>query len=309
METKFLYKKADYYDELNKFFEAYPNAKEELIDDIYNQLEYYISYDEISEMYHLSYDPEENGNIYRQLQDLSADDMLNDLGSDVIDSSLIYDYEDADEDRFDEDEIRDLAFEYCIEHKASDFQDTLDEAVKQFIHENANAIGFNEYGNTYGNTNDTLDNSEPINDDYELEADNITDLKALEDKIDDPVQLNFSIDYPKRDYPFIYIDGEVYQGNSQQSHGQLINKYLFDNGKEQNKERWYRPSKTSLEQSFDNLPIAFGSVYNNIAFIEVTEHCNEADVLNTLKNDFEFDKIYSYKQSNTPNAVRLAKKY
>ena len=307
---KRLYKYAKYPEQLAEFFKTYPEAEEGLIGNMIDDMDYYFSYEYLENMFPIKpFDLDHNGSMYRQISDLDINDILNYIDSSDISSDYVFDYENVDEDRFDEDEIRDLAFEYICEYKDNVLQDKLNDAVEEYMHENANAPGFNDYGNTYGNTNDTLDNEEPIREDYDFEASDINELAALEDTKGDGVQINFSIDYLDRDNPFIYIDGEIVEGTSQQSHGQVLNEYLALNGEEETKEKWYRPTKTTLEQSLENKPVAFGSIYNNIAFVEVTESCNEEDVVKALKEDgYDFDKIYSYKTLNEPNCIRLAKK-
>lgn len=136
----------------------------------------------------------------------------------------------------------------------------------------------------------------------------------LDDKIGDTTELHhsFDIDVGRRDYPFLYIDNKVYFGTtSDDIHGDLIQQYLQDIAQEQDV---YRARYRSLDDINDynslnippDIPIAFGHIYKNIAFIETCENCTVEEVKNALGN--KFDKVYQFSKSE--NFIkRLAQKY
>ena len=118
-----------------------------------------------------------------------------------------------------------------------------------------------------------------------LEHVDIYDLIENEDNINDSFIIDVEIDQNNRDEAFAYIDGEVYF--SDEYHNDIVNDYLGEERFE------VRPSSDELQTL--NVPVAFGDIIDNCAFIELSTvtNCNINEVASAIKA-CGYDKIYEY---------------
>lgn len=128
----------------------------------------------------------------------------------------------------------------------------------------------------------------------------IEDLKNAE--IGDEVEgiTGEDIDF-NREGPFLYIDGNCYEGDNNDwaaEHIDLINQYCED-----------------MDIDYDdvhslNLPIAYGSFYDDSVIIFFTENCSLNDILGKLQGIY--NKVFSMEtrpyREEDGTAVRIAKK-
>ena len=109
-----------------------------------------------------------------------------------------------------------------------------------------------------------------------------------------------SVDVWNRDYAFVYLDGKVSKGEIGQSHAQLLNSVLeiydFD---------FKRPKADEVLDKAGSDSVAFGSVINNIGFVDACENCSIDDVATAAKEQLKLSKVYTY--PNNDEITRLAK--
>jgi hypothetical protein len=170
----------------------------------------------------------------------------------------------------------------------------------------------NEHNNTYNNTNNTdPDEEEDDEDDGEEKPEainNPAELADLEDAVGDVAKLsgNFNIDYPNREAPFVYIDGEIVEGDSSSSHTQVINKWCEENGIDPMKEKWQRQTPDRTMKAINKDSVAFGHIDEGMAFIETCVGVSPEEVLKALEDAGGYEKIYKWSR-NGQTATRLAK--
>jgi hypothetical protein len=138
-------------------------------------------------------------------------------------------------------------------------------------------------------------------------VENASELADNDDKVGDVIELDgsFDIDRPDRDAPFIYVDGDIIIGcgsGTGSSHTDLVNDY-FDTDKNQNIRT---RNLKQIDEADPNLPFASGHIVDNMAFIDQANNCTKEQVMEALKSEEDFDKIYDYDYSGY-KVKRLAK--
>lgn len=118
------------------------------------------------------------------------------------------------------------------------------------------------------------------------------DLKELEDIPGDKFDIDFEINVATRNQAFVYIDGEIAIGND---HSKLTEKLLgnkYDAGR--------------IDSYNLDVPVAFGHIIDNFAFIEYVQNINKRTVAKDIVTNENIEKVYDY--SNTHKTItRLAK--
>ena len=140
----------------------------------------------------------------------------------------------------------------------------------------------------------------------EQDEDGLNDVSQLIDNDDDigdniSITDEFDVDWAVRDYPFVYLNGEILEGRPGSIHQDILQERLdyFNMQREQIR------FTEEIPNIDNNTPIAFGHIYKNMAFIETCENCSANDVKKAL-DDYGFNKIYDY-QITKHNLQRLAK--
>ena len=139
----------------------------------------------------------------------------------------------------------------------------------------------------------------------------LDDISVIKDDIGNSGNISDYIDIGARDNCFVYINGNIVIGKSKNDiHQDLIIRYMLDNNIEpQNNFDPRMRTVDDLGGAFDNTtPVAFGHIYDNMAFIETYENCTVEEVKNAVKT-YNFTKVYAYDRFSKGNVIqRLAKK-
>jgi len=263
------------------------------------------------------YSKSENQKIYNNLKKFTITDYERILMQNLPSNKVFYD---------------EMIKEYAEEIGKTDFELHLDNACyKSFVtdmvqldsfksmFEETKKIYLNEYADIAGfNTNGTIDEYTELDIVKNKNGiDDITDLSKIKDNVGDNSNLYTDfIDVDDRDAPIIWCDGEVYAGKKGESHSQLIQQYLIDNGREddipqdmkENSMSCSRPTKKRMQKLLDAKDVAFGHIVGDMVFLETfegtsTENKIAKDCKEQLSN---VNKVYLY--SRGTNVVkRLAK--
>jgi len=241
---------------------------------------------------------DKNSKMYNSLKKLSIDEY-----TDSIDpASFSNDYKhNLNEFIKDGDEIGNINFD-DISYDLFDIgmensQDIFDKCVSDYLIKNERAFGFN--------TNGRFDEQNQIEESAEEKIDDLNDFYELDDNIGDIIALPKRIDYDNRDAALIYLDGEVLESHDDETHAQILQHYLEDEGREDeipqdiidNPRDGSRPSLNRMKRLVGTEEVAFGHVVNDCAFIEeLANGANINDVANTCKD--EYSKVYQYDGRN-----------
>lgn len=256
---------------------------------------------------------EENQETYNNIQNFTEDNYLDNLVSDGTlkeeYSEYLADYDTDDDLKITEDCVADVAGDITSE---TDFQDNFDNAVDTFMEKHERGyIGFGEEndGSTEG-----LNKNESEN-----EVEDYSDLGYINDKIGEQTTVDSSerLDYETRDAAFIYIDGDIAEGDIGETHAQILEHYLEDMDREEDipedlKEddvNTSRPSQARMKRLFKTDNIAFGHIVDDMAFVEVLESgADENQVAKACKSKMGVNKVYFYDSENSI-VKRLAKNF
>ena len=250
---------------------------------------------------------EDNGTIYKALQNYTAYDALNqdvdfeDLANYILD---FFGVDDVDASDFAE-ELDD----YVNNDIYRQYDEQFDKDVEEYIKNNLYCGGVNDNGTYYNTESGTLSGKEAP-DEFEHEDVSIDDIPTLDDSVGQSSRIDDIIDVDNRDNAFVYIDGEVIEGDANETHSQILNRFcdehdLYEpyNGTDTD---MLRPNIDEVQEKLDTSKIAFGHFVNDVAFIEVCEGCSTADVVTALEDEFEPEKIYFYDREED-YITRLAK--
>jgi len=123
------------------------------------------------------------------------------------------------------------------------------------------------------------------------------ELRDLIDKPGDEFKIDFDIYVGSRNQAFVYIDGKLAIGND---HSQLTKELL------QNNEELPNYDAGRIDSYDLDIPVAFGHIINNFAFIEFVQNTTKQEVAENIINNEHIEKVYDY--SNTHKIItRLAK--
>jgi hypothetical protein len=123
------------------------------------------------------------------------------------------------------------------------------------------------------------------------------DLKNLEDKPGDEFNIDFEINVATRSQAFVYIDGKLAIGSD---HSKLTEELLGNDDKLPNYDAG-RIDSYNLD-----VPVAFGHIIDNFAFIEYVQNVDKQTVAKDILNNEDIKKVYDY--SNTHKMItRLAR--
>lgn len=140
-------------------------------------------------------------------------------------------------------------------------------------------------------------NSEPIEDTFEL--------KRLNDNIGDITNISFDMDYGERDYPILIIDDKVLKGKISDTHTEILNRWLDEQGKLTMDEHRMRINPNIIKRDVNCDTVAFAHADNDMAFIDTCSGYSFEEAANLLRNDY--DKVY--KLIKKKEVERLAKKH
>lgn len=112
----------------------------------------------------------------------------------------------------------------------------------------------------------------------------INDIKNSGFAIGDSFSLLDYVDVETRECPFVYMNGEILFGKTEQTHAQMLNDLLRKKGESEFEEKWYRPDLEDMETKFGETAYAFGSYYDDMAFIssETITDCTVEDICDAL---------------------------
>ena len=202
-------------------------------------------------------------------------------------------------------------------------ENCLVELIDSFANENSYISDFNNMKKTYmdyfeRNAFSDEYNYHVVKDKNGKSINSAEELNEIKDNIGDTHNINFGYDYKDRDYAFIYVNGELLEGEKWQTHAQILENYLIDNDREEDIPEDYkhggdvhysRPSKKRVERLMEeeDAEIAFGHVIDNMALVEVLNGVSEDTVAKTCMKELNIDKAYLTNHLN--NVVKRLAKY
>lgn len=246
---------------------------------------------------------EQNSDVYNQIGNFDFDDYCNDIDHESLKESYKDNFESYVDDSdvvfdtysFDWDNIEDELWAMASEN--SDIESDFEEAKQQYIEKCEDMPGFN--------TNGDDGNEEEYMEEDESEGDiDLQDVAEMEDSVGDTHTMTDKVDYDTRDKAFVYIDGEIYEGNNGETHSNIVQRVLQESGNEDKvtdkmksgQINNSRPSQTQMKRLFGTEEIAFGHVVDDCAFIEVLSNGATIDeVANACEKDY--DKVYQFSQN------------
>lgn len=251
---------------------------------------------------------EDNGTIYKALQNYTAQDVLNqDVDFEEL-ANYILDFF-GDNDDVDTSDFADELDDYVNNDIYRQYEEQFNKDVEEYIKNNLYCGGVNDNGTYYNTESGTLSGKEAP-DEFEHEDVSIDDIPTLDDSVGQSSRIDDIIDVDNRDNAFVYIDGEVIEGDVNETHSQILNRFCEEHDIEEPDNGIgndiTRPNIDEVEHKLDTSKIAFGHFVNDIAFIEVCEGCSAADVVAALEDEFEPEKIYFYDREED-YITRLAK--
>lgn len=129
----------------------------------------------------------------------------------------------------------------------------------------------------------------------ELFRKKVDNLSKLNDKPGDIVNIDVkNFDYYNRDKAFLYVDGDIYIGETDETHSDIVSRYF-------NQDNQLRPDESNIGKE-----VIFGHIVNNIAFIDASESINPMDISNEIQNELDVKKIYLISLDNETKLIRLA---
>ena len=129
----------------------------------------------------------------------------------------------------------------------------------------------------------------------ELFRKKVDNLSELNDKPGDIVNIDVKkFDYYNRDKAFLYVDGDIYIGETNETHSDIVSQYF-------NKDNQLRPDENDIGKE-----VIFGHIVNNIAFIDASESINPMNISNEIRNELDVKKVYLIPLDNETKLIRLA---
>ena len=179
-----------------------------------------------------------------------------------------------------------------------------DNSIKRFVKSNDTNQQFEKIVSKIENT---IGLEEKVNNsDENSTINNAEDLLNCDDEIEEITKTTskFNVDGHNRDYPYLYINGDIVFGyNEAETHTSLLNRYFKTQDYDNERVRTVKQVK-ELE---GNEPCSFGHIVNNMAFIQTVENCSLDEVVSALKKaDSNLVKIYDYQFSKS-QVKRLAR--
>nr|DAE79821.1 MAG TPA: hypothetical protein [Caudoviricetes sp.] len=173
-------------------------------------------------------------------------------------------------------------------------------AKEEFLHNNEQSFAFNTNGDNGTETSFVDDENKEIK-----EIDEAKDLLEFKDNVGDVIEFSdtFPIDYYNRDYPFIYVDGDIIVGEKKQSHSEMLVEYLEEIGKDKEipedmktkQKKNSRPTTKRLQRLTSSENVAFGHVLNNVAFLETFDgNVSPEKVADECEKQLDIKKVYQY---------------
>ena len=125
--------------------------------------------------------------------------------------------------------------------------------------------------------------------------DKINELSELNDNPGDIVDIDVkNFDYYNRDKAFLYVDGKIYVGSTDETHSDIVLRYF-------NKDNQLRPNENDIGNE-----VVFGHIVNNIAFIDASESINPMNISNKICDELDVKKVYLIPLNDETKLVRLA---
>jgi hypothetical protein len=129
----------------------------------------------------------------------------------------------------------------------------------------------------------------------ELFRKKVDNLSELNDKPGDIVNIDVkNFDYYNRDKAFLYVDGDIYIGKTDETHSDIVSRYF-------NQDNQLRPDGNNIGKE-----VIFGHIVNNIAFIDASESINPMNISSELQNRLNVKKVYLIPLDNETKLVRIA---
>ena len=264
-----------------------------------------------------AHDTEANQNLYNNIRDLTLEEYLNDfVDTDSLGEQIVDAFDNNFEEEIDVDNsFGNDAYIWITENIVNDKEDMFERALKKFLMKNAKVPGFNTNGDDY--IDDIPEEYQSISDeDVDNDEQDVSDLIDLDDDIGEMSIFKDDVDYQgERDKAFMYFGGKIIYSEPGETHSQLMNHWLVEQGKETITDDYdtqfagSRPTKKQVETATDSEGVAYGSIAGDIAFIEVTEGCDPEDVVKALQKEGKYSKIYNYiRNGNGEYVARMAYK-
>lgn len=125
--------------------------------------------------------------------------------------------------------------------------------------------------------------------------DKINELSELNDNPGDIVDIDVKkFDYYNRDKAFLYVDGKIYVGSTDETHSDIVLRYF-------NKDNQLRPNENDIGNE-----VVFGHIVNNIAFIDASESINPMNISNKICDELDVKKVYLIPLNDETKLIRLA---
>ena len=129
----------------------------------------------------------------------------------------------------------------------------------------------------------------------ELFRKKVDNLSELNDKPGDIVNIDVkNFDYYNRDKAFLYVDGDIYIGETDETHSDIVSRYF-------NQDNQLRPGESNIGKE-----VIFGHIVNNIAFIDASESINPMNISNEIQNELDVKKVYLISLDNETKLIRIA---
>ena len=129
----------------------------------------------------------------------------------------------------------------------------------------------------------------------ELFRKKVDNLSKLNDKPGDIVNIDVkNFDYYNRDKAFLYVDGDIYIGETDETHSDIVSRYF-------NQDNQLRPDESNIGKE-----VIFGHIVNNIAFIDASESINPMNISNEIQNELDVKKVYLISLDNETKLIRIA---
>ena len=210
------------------------------------------------------------------------------------------------------DELRDRLGDVA---ETSAVDELFDTKLRRFLNDHAKDPGFNTAGEDF--VSDVPDEIADIDDDYadHETVDDAADLAELDDTVGELTPVGSRIDYRDRDAAFVYVGGQMIVGEGTDTHNQLINRWLDENGKQtisddyEKRITFSRPLVKQVQRATGEEAVGFGHIVDDMAFIDVTQNCPVDEVKQAVLEQVDgVTKVYEYITNlNGDYARRLAR--
>jgi len=237
-------------------------------------------------------DPEKYQQTLEDIESLTYNEYCDDIDLDSLKEQYINNFSrisNSDADDFDWDVLTDELLDISVNNKNLEnaFNDIVNTVYEEWEAE-SNGLGDNVNKIDNKNVKDLL---------------SAYDMFDVDDKVNDVYALDARLDYNSRDNAFIYLDGEIIEGTTGESHSQILQDYLNENDIDVPDDMKYndpyyksRPGVNRVKRLTNSDDVAFGHIINDCAFIETLSGNVTPEEVSKACTDYE--KTYQYDPDN-----------